>query len=514
MADLGSLRNALHNAIIKGLGSNPSAAWNGIKDYICSDKTSVMDEETSGKDVMTGLRVTGCVDEECRSLIDLCVDYENGLVLLKNACLNSFRTKKFRSEFENRLIEYAIKLETQPAFRQAVVPTCDHLDLAWIDDPEYVATNIQVKQFLLAMTQPGEPLADDDDAKQYLSAEGIEDCKSALKRLLRNKSPIVVEEVRERLKYNESAKKLSEPMLFLHILVEPDFNEESIYQFKAELIEEGASVPTGFDPARESGGAWPKGSIAELPLVVGRWHEQAKRLSAHKLYMEIFLPYSLLVESLPLEIAVPNDPGWETWEVLKLAASGPYVLRSLERARMELKRQLGQLRLKSQILQQGDSVLRPVSNDLQLEPNLLQQGLSAQDIAGFLMLHDLPEDVERRSALIWKIINSGTPLFSWWNTKSANHGEPKLSDEPSDRWAYLIQCLELNAVEHDIQQDIKAPAHVHFPEFVADTRFKLAGKAECKSWIHRVMILHDHPDRWPKSILYEQETGGTLQCRI
>jgi hypothetical protein len=45
-------------------------------------------------------------------------------------------------------------------------------------------------------------------------------------------------------------------------------------------------------------------------------------------------------------------------------------------------------------------------------------------------------------------------------------------------------------------------------EIVAKRRHYLSGEEECRGWIPRLMLLIDHPERWPKAILYEQEISG------
>jgi hypothetical protein len=84
----------------------------------------------------------------------------------------------------------------------------------------------------------------------------------------------------------------------------------------------------------------------------------------------------------------------------------------------------------------------------------------------------------------------------------------------NSRRSYLGKCLEISPTQDGFVGDIAAPSHLHSMECAADKRLALASEEDCQSWIHRVMILHDHPDRWPQSILYEQEQGGALQSPI
>lgn len=516
MADQDSLQFNLSKAIINGLGSNPSNTWDRVKDYLRTDTIFTIDSKICGSEIIIKLRTNNIIEDECRDLIYLCSDHDNGLVLLKNACKSVFPSKQRYSEFEILIKELAFQLDNQTAFSQSMLDSFAQIndELAWIDFPDNVVTDLQLRHTLYSMTRPGEPLADDTIALQYLTGGQVLDYRFVLKQLLKDRSSSVKAECQKLLNFFEHCENRPDTTKFLYIIVEKVEEEESLYQFKAELIEQGATIPSGFDFERETDGSWPIGAMADLPIYMGKWYDTAKKIATSKLSLELFLPHELLVNYPDLEIKVPVDPSRSTWASHKLVFNGPYMLRSLERAHFAQKNQLGALRYKWQSLLQGDSVIHTVSKESQLDTNRLHARLNKDKVVGLMMLRNLPEDEDARSALIWKIIDSGLPLFSWWHPEPIKDGDLKPSEDATDRWRFLDQCLELDGADHDLNKDIPTPSHLLDTESAASKRFELACEEDCQSWIHRLMLLNDHPDRWPCSFLYKHEQGGAAKPEI
>jgi len=513
MVDQDSLQSNLLKAIIHALGSNQSNTWERVKDYLRTDAISTIDCRTCGSEIITKIRTNNIIDDECRDLIYLCSDHDNGLVLLKNACKSAFPSKQRYNEFEILIRELAFQLDNQTAFGQSMLDSFAQIndELAWIDFPDNVVTDLQLRHTLCSMTRPGEPFADDIIALQYLTGGQVLDHRFVLKQLLKDRPSSVIVECQKLLKNFQHCENRPDTTKYLYIIVEKIKEKKSLYQFKAELIEQGTTIPSGFYFERETDGSWPMGTMADLSIYIGKWYDAAKKIATSKLVMEIFLPHELLVNYPDLEIEVPVDPSRSTWASHKLVFNGPYMLRSLERAHFAQKNQLGALRYKWQSLLQGDSVIHTVSKESQLDSSLLLARLNKYNVVGLMMLRNLPENTDARSALIWKVIDSGLPLFSWWHPEPTKDDDLKPSEDANDRWRFLDQCLELNGAEHDLNKDIPTPSHLLDTESAANKRFELACEEDCQSWIHRLMILNDHPERWPCSFLYEHELGGAAK---
>lgn len=518
MDDEINLHSCLRKTILNGLGLNRQTAWDQIKALLSQSTIPVDDgDETSGQDISNAL-ITGSIDEECIRMINTCSEYDNGLVLLRNVCCQVFRSQKAKKDFESSLRDYAQDCNRRKVSRQdfsgyiATMASPSDIDLTWIDEINQ-ASYSQARHVVEAMSRPGEPLADDDQVEQFLCIRASQDSNSALKQLLESKNQSVVDEFRNRLKISALGDPQHESLQFLYIFVQQVEGSESLYRFKAELVEQGATIPLGFDLEREDNGAWPERSIADLPAYIFRWYEAANRRAVGKLSMEVFFPSKLLVGFHDFKIEIPESEPESSTKMLNLVFDCPYVLRSSDRALSAQKGELGPLRRKWQWLLRGSSVLHSLSDDTELDQDPFHSLLKQDYLAGILMLKNLPDDEGMRSRLIKKIIDSGTPMLVWY------HDTPKddameSSGEICERLNYFDQCLDLNGVQRDARQRIKAPIHLCKTERAAHRRFDLATELNCKSWIHRVNIFHDHPDRWPQLILYEQQPGGELRSEI
>jgi hypothetical protein len=114
LGDWGALNERLHQAILYGLGTDdPEAAWAKFKAGLRRDSYSIDSEVLNGRDVVSALK-PGSLEREIQQIIDLCSDFDNGFVLLRNAC-KIFRSSIYRIEAESSLIAYANELPNQQA---------------------------------------------------------------------------------------------------------------------------------------------------------------------------------------------------------------------------------------------------------------------------------------------------------------------------------------------------------------------------------------------------------------
>ena len=512
MADRHDLETEVIDCLIEGLGiKNPSSRLGRIKNSLRALCTSSNSTLKIGEKIYQELQSDGGIKDQCRDLILTCVEFTNGLDLLRTACKQNFSDLVIYDAFEKPLLLYAADFKTQQEFvRNMKRPEADeHGDqLAWIDRlDDFILLN-QVKQAVNLMSRPGESFFDSSPVASILSSQSSQEIKILLRKLMENK-PACVEEFTRRL---QDPKK---PMAYnyLHILAEPDPGEgsDSYFIFKAELYEEGSQTYGTFDQLRKADGAWPAGTIdRDFPRILGQWLQEANKKSPSPVYVEIFLPHKLLAESPALKIEIPYG---NEWIALDLASCGrPVVLRSWDRARMAKTSAQGLLRSKWERIHRGEAKLHSISKSSQLAFNLFNPRLGRDEVAGILMPLDLPSDHKQRDALFWMIINSGIPIYAWWSCHQGKDlPEGSARDEVESRKNYLRQCLQVSPGQDCSVDVFVAPEHLHSMEYAADCRLALASNEDCLSWIHHVMILHDHPERWPKSIVYQQEEGGRLQ---
>jgi hypothetical protein len=392
-----------------------------------------------------------------------------------------------------------------------------------IDNVDDKKASNMVKQVITEMAQPGgifsQRLADVNLSLFTTKAR----IKHKLRELLAAYPQSSIEEFRQKLGEAATAGKEINSISFLLIIVDPDFEPADCYKFRAELIKEKSMEPFSFDAGREPDGKWPEGRIDILPKLLGKWLHKAKEMmpNGHRLYMEIFLPHKLLTKSPRLTFKLPYD---EEGEVIDLAACGiPFVLRSFDRVQMAKKTPMTTLHSKWEGLRQGSAKIHSVSQESQLETGLLHSRLSRNEVAVLSMLLNLPPESKKRELLFWMIINSEIPHCAWWRDRHEADPELEEHETETDRLEYLCKCLCLDEVESDpkdklqadAKSDLNAPQHLHAMEKkVAEKRLYLAGEEECKGWIGRLMLLMDHPKRWPTSIRYEHEEGGFLKNHI
>jgi hypothetical protein len=467
--------------------------------------------QVKGESIYQELHPDGGLRDRCRDLVLTCVEFTNGLEILRTACKQNFIDSVIYSAFEQPLLLYAAEFKTQQEFvRNMNRPDADENGdkLDWIDRLDDLILLDQVKRAVSIMSRPGESVFDSSPVVSILISRSPQEIKILLRRLMKSK-PTCIEEFTRRLQDPRKPVAYN----YLHILVEPDPGEgsDSYFIFKAELYEEGSQTYGSFDQLRKADGAWPVGSIdRDFPRILGQWLQEANQKSPSPVYVEIFLPHKLLAESPALKIEIPYG---NEWIALDLASCGrPVVLRSWDRARIAKTSAQGLLRSKWERIHRGEAKLHFISKSSQLAFNLFNPRLGRDEVAGILMPLDLPSDHKQRDALFWMIINSGIPIYAWWSCHQGKDlPQGSVRDELESRKNYLRQCLQVSPGQDCSVDVFVAPEHLHSMEYAADCRLALASNEDCLSWIHHVMILHDHPERWPKSIVYQQEEGGRLQ---
>jgi hypothetical protein len=512
MADRHDLEVKVIECLIEGLGfKKPLSRLESIKDCLRGLSTSSNGMEVKGESIYQDLHPDGGIRDRCRDLVLTCVDFTNGLDLLRTACKQNFSDSVIYAAFEQPLLLYAAEFKTQQEFvRNMNWPEADEHGekLGWIDRlDDFILLN-QVKQAVNIMSRPGESFFDSSPVVSILSSQSPQEIKDLLRELMKSK-PACIEEFMRRLQDPRKPVAYN----YLHILVEPDPGEGSDFNFvfKAELYAEGSQTYGSFDQLRNADGAWPAGTIdRDFPRILGQWLQEANQKSPSPVYVEIFLPHKLLAESPVLKIEIPCG---NEWIPLDLGSCGrPIVLRSWDRALLAKSNAQGLLHSKWNKIHTGEARLHSISKSSQLEFNLFNPRLGRRDVAGILMLLDLPADHKQRDALFWMVIDSGIPIFAWWSCPQSQRLSEGLSkDEIDSRKNYLRECLQLSPDQNCNDDEFAAPQHLHSMEYAADCRLALASNEDCLSWIHNVMILHDHPARWPRSILYQQEAGGRLQ---
>jgi|688.fasta_scaffold178782_2 hypothetical protein len=515
MGDKNKFHDDLCNAILNGLGDYADSRWNNIKSRLRKANTDTDFGVTRGQTIVEELIIPCNIKDQVHNLINLCTEYDDGLFLLKNACVNIFPSGIDSSTFESSILEYALEFDNQPKLKNsfASLVSQNHIDLTWLDDLNQTSFE-PARRVVGNMSRPAEPLALDDKARQFLHMLPHEDFKSALKQILGNKSQGVVDEFRKQLynlgQDNNQTESIKYLFIFIEEVEEREEARESLFRFKAELVEQGSTIPLAFVSERENNGAWPVGPIRDLPAYIVDWYDKANKCANDKLNMEVFFPNRLLAECHNFQIEIAKTEDESNPKTLNLIFDCPFVLRSSDRAVSAQKGELGPLKRKWQSLLRGDSVLHSLTDDSEIDQGRFHALLRQDYLAGILILKNLPDDKGMRSRLIKKLICSGTPLFAWYNDSEKDD----TIDSPSqvgDRLNYFDQCLGLNGVERDDSKRIKAPINLSNTEHAAHRRFNLATQTDCQSWIHRVNIFHDHPDRWPQLILYENEPSGQIR---
>jgi hypothetical protein len=180
---------------------------------------------------------------------------------------------------------------------------------------------------------------------------------------------------------------------------------------------------------------------------------------------------------------------------------------------------------KWETLRCGNGVLHSVCHQQLVDLKYLRPRLSQQNLVGAIMLIDLPLDMGDREVVFGEVIDNGLAFFAWWKP-SPEKGALTSVDSATlatTRLKYMADLFGLQGLSDvsaaDLEvpncdlDDLQAPAHLHAMETFAEELRRRASRPR-QTWVHDLLLLVDHPERWPKLIIYEQELGGALQSPI
>jgi hypothetical protein len=168
--------------------------------------------------------------------------------LLKNACKSAFPSKQRYNEFEILIRELAFQLDNQTAFGQSMLDSFAQIndELAWIDFPDNVVTDLQLRHTLCSMTRPGEPFADDIIALQYLTGGQVLDHRFVLKQLLKDRPSSVIVECQKLLKNFQHCENRPDTTKYLYIIVEKIKEKNRYISSRQSLLSKVQRYPQVF----------------------------------------------------------------------------------------------------------------------------------------------------------------------------------------------------------------------------------------------------------------------------
>jgi hypothetical protein len=229
----------------------------------------------------------------------------------------------------------------------------------------------------------------------------------------------------------------------------------------------------------------------------------------------------------------------------------------------------GRLTAKWNCLERGQGKLHPVINESHLKPIALRRELSDKQMAGVMFLLDLPSSRDDQKRIISSVIDADVPMCAWWappDSESSSAGEDlsvlkkQRLDFLKQRLNCLLECLDprcesdwtktedgtrllegecivekkekrltwlseyldlsrnADSSLHEkfglkgtgtIPKNLLAPRHLHAMEITAKQIKEMVRQSH--SLIPDLLLLLDHPKRWPGSIGYKCHEGGI--CR-
>jgi hypothetical protein len=285
-------------------------------------------------------------------------------------------------------------------------------------------------------------------------------------------------------------------------------------------------VPVKLQEQRSNHGAYKTGTIDDFTKIVSPWINTAKRIYPN-LLLEIFLPDELLLVSTSIDIEIIS--GGKATKVPLWSCGVPAVIRPLCRAEIAGKQIASEngthvdplLSEKWETLRCGKGMLHTVCQQQLVDLKYLRPRLSHQDLVGAIMLIDLPLDMADREVVFREVIDNGLAFFAWWKLNPEKRpltavGSATLATTRLNYVADLfglqgladVSAAQLEDPNCDLD-DLQAPAHLHAMETVAK-ELRLRASRPSQSWVHDLLLLVDHPERWPNLILYEQDLGGAL----
>lgn len=515
MLELLQTRNDIIDVLKEGYSPNCDIAKDIFRDFGYINHL--------GRNIINSYRDGQSRDESLLNLFDACRQMEGGLIALRDISASKLKPN-LKDKYYALFSQYAaldttlsqadseqLGRHTKLIDGNALLTTPDGADLAWIDDLDDLSLQ-KARSVLEDLSKPGEPFMNDAYAHQCFSTWELQDKKSALKKILKSKSQDVVISFRSLLITAHSEDASPELSSYLYVLVEEIPGNDSEYYFKAELEGLESSTLTDSELDRKENGSWPTGSKDMLLPYVLRLYGAANSRAVSRLCVEVFLPTKLLSElqysDLNEKVERAEDEGDQKIEPKNIVFTCPYVLRSLERARKAPKNQIAPLIRKWNYLVKSKAVIHDLEDASELRSNSFEAKLNLDRTLGFAMVANLPRS---RSISFEKILSSGVAIFTWWIREPSDEGAEAMSSNTALRLSYICRSLRLDELKRTDQGEIIAPQHLVSTHCAAHVRFELAASGKCNDWVDRLMILHDHPQRWPRIFFEEQEDGGKLQ---
>jgi hypothetical protein len=467
-----------------------------------------------------------------RNLFEQCLNWPGGLVVLRHVTARYISKPGSRADFKRFIAEYAslddrLASDDKKELLEFIVASdAGHpVTLVFLDN--YSTQELDcARKVLLKLAQPGE-VYHVQSSGWPASFSNMDDFnfKLFLKATLSSGSPEATEVFRHQI---NSAVVSSRP--YLLVLVEQTGFFDKPYQFRHEIVYEGCSEPVKLQEQRSNHGAYQTGTMDDFTKIVSPWINTAKQIYPN-LLLEIFLPDELLLISTSIDIEIIS--GGNATKVPLWSCGVPAVIRPLCRAEKAGKKIASESRTyvdplfseKWETLRCGNGVLHSVCHQQLVELRYLRPRLSQQKLVGAIMLIDLPLAMGDREVVFGEVIDNGLTFFAWWKP-NPEKGALTFVDSASlatTRLKYIADLFGLQGLSDvsaaDLEDpncdldDLQAPAHLHAMETVAEELRRRASRPR-QTWVHDLMLLVDHPERWPNLILYEQELGGGLQSPI
>jgi hypothetical protein len=470
-------------------------------------------------------------DDSLRNLFEACRIVPKGLVCLREILLqesNQESKGKIRTLFseyahlDDHMLEDDCRELTSYTFSCNPEPRPE-LDFV---DRYNMAELEKARRMLLNVSQKGE-LCDVDSSRWSLpitesSAQAFRDL---LKEALSRRSPAGTEEFRQKMT-NVTAN----PQVFLLIVVEKTWDGKYPYQFRHEILEESVQEPAQLKDQRADQGEYPTGSMESFASIISPWINMAQQIYSN-LRVEIFLPDELLISTEGIHIDI--SAGDKISKVPLWSSGAPTVIRPVRRIKRRISnhdepRQRGlhsRFSEKWSTFGYGNGFMHPVCNLQQVELQFLRPRLSQSKLVGAFMLIDLPLSLDDRQLLFAEVIESGLSFFAWWMPRAGQHHstDANPANITARRLKNIVDLFEINGLpeisESDFADpdfeldDVQAPIHLHAMESVAEKLRSCAAKPS-KKWVHDLLVMVDHPERWPQLVFYEDQLGGGLRSPL
>ena len=485
-----------------------------------------------GNDIVKNYSEASSLKDGLSNLFEQCRIRPGGLVILWRVTARYICHPVQRVDFKRFIAEYASLDDRVSAddkkelFEFIDVSDASHpVDLVFLDN--YSTEKLAyAKKILLKLAQPGQAYHVQSSSwpASFMNMNNSA-FKPFLKAVLSSGTPAAMEVFKHQI---NSVDGRSRP--YLLVLVEQTGFTDKPYQFRHEIVNEACSEPVKLQEQRSTHGAYQTGTMDDFTKIVSPWINTAKRIYPN-LLLEIFLPDELLLISTGIDIEIVS--GGKATKVPLWSCGVPAVIRPLcraERAGKKIASENGThvdplFSEKWETLRGGNGVLHSVCHQQLVDLKYLRPRLSQQNLVGAIMLIDLPLAMGDREVVFGEVIDNGLAFFAWWkpNPEEGTLTSVDSATLATTRLKYMADLFGLHGLPEvsvayledpncDLD-DLQAPAHLHAMETVAEELRRRASRPR-QTWVHDLMLLVDHPERWPNLILYEQELGGALQSPI